>query len=110
MFVVPLLSRLQNDLVSLFSKGSSLAAAKQCQDAGERTRTASTDASMKAIDALVQAGVLQEITGKPRDRVYAYRGYLGVLGEDTEIGVAPSSTDRTRRLTASTNSRGKKRR
>jgi hypothetical protein len=36
----------------------------------------------KAIDALCQAGVLQEITGKRRDRVYAYRRYLDVLGRD----------------------------
>jgi Fic family protein len=37
----------------------------------------------KAIDALVQAGVLQEITGRKRDRVHAYRAYLDVLAEDT---------------------------
>ena len=36
----------------------------------------------KAIDALVQAGILQEITGKRRDRVYAYRAYLTTLSED----------------------------
>jgi hypothetical protein len=36
----------------------------------------------KAIDALVQAGILQEITGKRRDRIYAYRSYLNVLAED----------------------------
>jgi Fic family protein len=40
--------------------------------------------AQKAIDALCQAGVLHEITGKRRDRVYAYRAYLDVLGEDTE--------------------------
>jgi Fic family protein len=38
----------------------------------------------KAIDALVQAGVLHEITGKRRDRVYAYRAYLDILAEGTE--------------------------
>ncbi len=37
----------------------------------------------KAIDALVQAGVLHEISGKKRDRVYAYQDYLSVLAEDT---------------------------
>ena len=37
----------------------------------------------KAIDALIKAGVLAEITGKKRDRVYAYRAYLDVLAEDT---------------------------
>lgn len=39
----------------------------------------------KAIDALQQAGVLEEITGRRRDRVYAYRRYLDVLGEGTEV-------------------------
>jgi Fic family protein len=33
----------------------------------------------KAIDSLQQAGVLREITGKQRDRVYAYERYLDVL-------------------------------
>ncbi len=33
----------------------------------------------KAVDALQQAGVLREITGKQRDRVYAYERYLAVL-------------------------------
>jgi len=44
----------------------------------------------KAIDALVRAEVLHEITGKRRDRVYSYREYLEVLGEDTEIPTLPS--------------------
>ena len=35
----------------------------------------------KAIDALVRAAVLEEITGKRRDRVYAYRPYLNALAE-----------------------------
>jgi hypothetical protein len=39
----------------------------------------------KAIDALVQAEVLTEITGRKRDRAYAYRKYLEILPEDTEI-------------------------
>ena len=37
----------------------------------------------KAIDALCRAHVLKEITGKRRDRVYAYRTYLDVLSKDT---------------------------
>lgn len=41
----------------------------------------------KAIDALCQAGVLHETTGKQRDRVYAYRNYLNVLTEDTAEGI-----------------------
>jgi Fic family protein len=39
----------------------------------------------KALEALQQAGVLEEITGRRRDRVYAYRRYLDVLGEGTEV-------------------------
>jgi Fic family protein len=35
----------------------------------------------KAIDALVRAAILEEITGKLRDRVYAYRTYLNALAE-----------------------------
>ena len=38
----------------------------------------------KAIGALLQAGVLREISGKRRDRIYAYSEYLKVLGEDTQ--------------------------
>lgn len=37
----------------------------------------------KAIDALCRAGILQETTGKKRDRIYAYGDYLKVLAEDT---------------------------
>ena len=37
----------------------------------------------KAIDALIQAGVLTEATGKRRDRVYVYRRYLDVIAADT---------------------------
>ncbi|MEX0777169.1 MAG: Fic family protein [Phycisphaeraceae bacterium] len=40
--------------------------------------------AIKALDALQQAGILGETTGKKRDRVYAYHGYLQVLTQDTE--------------------------
>ena len=39
--------------------------------------------AVKAIAALQAAGVLREITGKRRDRVYAYHEYLRVLSSDT---------------------------
>lgn len=42
--------------------------------------------AVKAIDALQKAGVLHEITGKRRDRVYAYTAYLDLLAKDTAIG------------------------
>ncbi|MBS0210409.1 MAG: Fic family protein [Planctomycetes bacterium] len=38
----------------------------------------------KAIDALQQAHVLEEITGKQRDRVYAYQRYLDLLTKETD--------------------------
>lgn len=40
--------------------------------------------AIKALDALQQAGILRETTGKKRDRVYAYHEYLEVLTQDTE--------------------------
>ena len=40
--------------------------------------------AIKALDALQQVGILRETTGKKRDRVYAYHGYLQVLTDDTE--------------------------
>ncbi len=39
----------------------------------------------KAIEALCDAGVLQEITGKKRDRVYSYQAYLEVLSVETDV-------------------------
>ncbi len=39
----------------------------------------------RAIQVLVAAKVLFEITGQSRDRIYAYRKYLAVLGEDTDV-------------------------
>jgi len=41
--------------------------------------------AVKAIDALCKAEVLREITGKRRDRIYAYQSYLDVLAKDTSI-------------------------
>jgi Fic family protein len=38
----------------------------------------------KALEALQGAGILRETTGKKRDRVYAYQGYLQVLTQDTD--------------------------
>jgi Fic family protein len=38
----------------------------------------------KAIDALRDAKILHETTGKQRDRVYAYQGYLKLLTSDTK--------------------------
>jgi Fic family protein len=40
--------------------------------------------AVKALDALQASGVLREITGRRRDRVYAYHEYLKVLAPDTD--------------------------
>jgi Fic family protein len=40
--------------------------------------------AIKAITALASAGILREVTGRARDRMYAYRTYLAVLAEDTQ--------------------------
>jgi Fic family protein len=39
----------------------------------------------KAVDTLVEAGVLEETSGRKRGRVFAYAKYLEVLGEGTEL-------------------------
>ena len=44
----------------------------------------SKSTAVKALDALQAAGILHEITGKRRDRVYAYGAYLQVLAPDTD--------------------------
>jgi Fic family protein len=49
--------------------------------------------AISAVKALCEAGILQEITGKRRDRVYAYGGYLKVLAEDTEMRASQESRD-----------------
>jgi Fic family protein len=46
--------------------------------------TTTKPTAAKAIDALVRAKILHETTGRPRDRVYAYQGYLDLLTKDTE--------------------------
>ena len=40
--------------------------------------------AQRTIQALVDATLLHEITGKTCDRAYAYRNYLAVLGEETQ--------------------------
>ena len=42
----------------------------------------------KAIDILCRAKVLREITGKQRDRVYAYHDYLKLLSADTSVTIS----------------------
>ena len=46
---------------------------------------ASQPTAGRAIDALCNCGVLQEITGRKRDRVFSYRSYLNVLAEQIDL-------------------------
>jgi len=54
---------------------------KRVVNACETTRPTAA----KAIDSLVSAGILEETSGRKRDRVYAYRRYLDLLREGTEL-------------------------
>jgi Fic family protein len=39
---------------------------------------------LKALDVLEQLGIVREVTGKQRHRIYHYDGYMNVLNEGTE--------------------------
>jgi DNA-binding Lrp family transcriptional regulator len=52
-------------------------------DAAERSGL-SFPATAKAIKLLEQAGIVRELTGRKRDRLFGYAGYLAVLSEGTE--------------------------
>ncbi len=41
-------------------------------------------AAAKSMDALVSLGIAREVTGRKRDRVFAYQQYLDILNEGTE--------------------------
>lgn len=59
----------QHPVVTLARAGELLAATKPT--------------TQKAIDSLCAARVLHEVTGRKRDRVYAWQSYIDVLGTDT---------------------------
>ena len=50
-----------------------------------RLVSTSSPTAGKAIEFLCRIGILREVTGRERDRVYAYQSYLDVLAEDTSI-------------------------
>jgi Fic family protein len=45
----------------------------------------SLPAVMRAIEALQEAGIISEVTGQKRNRVYAYHAYLDLLKKGTEL-------------------------
>jgi Fic family protein len=53
----------------------------------------------RAVEILVEAGVLTETTGKRRDRAYSYKAYLDLLrdGTDLELGARPPRLASSRR-------------
>jgi hypothetical protein len=40
--------------------------------------------SLKAMEHLVKLGIVREVTGKRRRRIFAYVHYLGILDQGTE--------------------------
>ncbi len=38
----------------------------------------------KGIDSLIQLGIIVEITGKKRNRIFVYKKYLDILNKGTE--------------------------
>lgn len=54
-------------------------------DDGFRKRTGlSFPATSSGMERLVRLGIARELTGKKRDRVFAYDRYLAILSEGTE--------------------------
>jgi Fic family protein len=53
------------------------------KDLAARTRIAYPTAA-RAVEALQQLGIVREITGRSRDRVFAYDGYIAILNEGGE--------------------------
>ena len=47
-------------------------------------RTGLTPATIgKALDGMVQMGIVRELTGQKRNRVFAYSAYIDILNQDT---------------------------
>ena len=42
------------------------------------------------LKTLANIGIVQEITGRGRDRVFVYRDYLDLLNEGTELPAGPA--------------------
>ncbi len=53
-------------------------------DGSSEASAAPKPTANKAIAALRAAGILHEVSGKRRNRVYTYDAYLKVLSEDTD--------------------------
>lgn len=79
----------------LGGKGSSLASARLFEQLpshpvltvkrATRILEATKPTASKAVNALVDEGILIETTGRKRDRLFAYRRYLELLGSGTEL-------------------------
>jgi Fic family protein len=51
--------------------------------AAELNMTAPT--ARRSLESMVELGILEEMTGKKRDKIYIYRRYLNILEEGTEL-------------------------
>jgi Fic family protein len=49
----------------------------------ERTRLTKPTVNA-ALDALTRLGIVEEVSGKQRGRIYAYRAYLDILGDGVQ--------------------------
>jgi len=90
-----LLALMREDGVRIGQLGRSAGAAQQvftalCErpllsitEAGRRRRVAFPTAS-KGMDSLLALGIVRELTGRRRNRVFAYERYLAILSEGTE--------------------------
>ncbi len=50
-----------------------------------RILEATKPTASKAVNVLVDEGILAETSGRKRDRLFAYRRYLELLGSGTEL-------------------------
>tara|TARA_R110000787_G_scaffold93946_2_gene196433 strand:- start:4563 stop:5420 length:858 start_codon:yes stop_codon:yes gene_type:complete len=50
----------------------------------EQTAAGAVDTALRVFDALQRLGIVREITGRKRERVFAYSAYLAILNEGAE--------------------------
>jgi len=67
------------NIFNIFRSRPILTVAEVCKRSGLTFPSAS-----KAIENLIRVGIVQEITGKQRDRIFVYKQYLSILSEGTE--------------------------
>ncbi len=90
-----ILALFEEDRIRIESLGRSAASALRVHQLLQRkpyvsaptaaaTLNLSTPTVRSALEHLVKVQIVREVTGKPRNRVFVYRGYLDLLSEGTE--------------------------